>query len=160
MVEVLLFVREVSLKCNAWRSVVDIDDPTAFKAVFYQEVLHHFVVGMGVNAQAVCAFATPLEGGGRDPLMTAVGSEAMDDIIGSVVRPRAVLYIGIGRVRARNKTKRADNFPSFVLTRQAVGGRYFTPYQMALRITVNPLASVARGVHRAAGGLKDFHQAV
>ena len=49
-----------SLVSNALCPVLDIDDATALKAVFRQNVLHHFVIPMCIHTDILKMFKAPV----------------------------------------------------------------------------------------------------
>ncbi len=52
-----------SLVSNALCPVLDIDDATALKAVFCQNMLHHFIVLMCIDTNIAPLFKTPVQAG-------------------------------------------------------------------------------------------------
>ena len=50
-----------SLVSNALCPVLDIDDATALKAVFRQNVLHHFVIPMCIHTDILKMFKAPVQ---------------------------------------------------------------------------------------------------
>ena len=110
----------VPLECDAGCPVRYMDDSAAAEAVFCQQVLHHFVVGVRIGAKAGKLFGAPLDAGCGNPLAASVRSHAVNHVIGLVIGPRALLYMRIGRVGAWNETERPDRPALFILAHMAV----------------------------------------
>ena len=80
----------------------------------------------------------------------------MDDMIGTVVDPAATLYIRIGRIGARKKSKRGDR--ETVFTKQiGVPLHYILRYLLSRRVCSRPLIGVARSNHLLSSLLNKFH---
>ena len=103
-----------SLVSDAWALVAGIDDAAALEAVLQQDVLHHEVVVMGIYTEVGTVFRAPGQAGIGNAFYPAVGGQAVDDMVGGIVQPLAVVNAGIGRVLTGDEAERADKGVGFV----------------------------------------------
>ena len=68
------------------------DDAASGKAVFFQQVLHDLVVGVGVGPQALAVLQTPGDHSGGNAGVPARRSQPVDGAVGQgIVQPLAIL---------------------------------------------------------------------
>ena len=106
---------------NAGRAIGQMNDAAAPKAAFGNEMLHDFVIVMGINAQLRAYGFTIIHGGGKYALYGTVGPDAVDGAIGLVIEPLAVFDLSIGGVFPLNQGKDAVDPMIFVYMAIALG---------------------------------------
>ena len=139
------------LVSDAGALVAGIDDAAALETMFQQDVLHHEVVAMGIYAEVGTAFRAPGQAGIGNAFYPAVGGQAVDDMVGGVVQPLAVVNAGVGRVFTGNEAERADKGAGFVQAHIAGASVDFFLQQFGRRVAFVPLVRVAVSPHELAG---------
>ena len=89
-----------SLISNALCPVLDIDDATALKAVFRQNMLHNFVIPMCIHTDILKMFKAPVQTGFRYAFPLTAGSHPVDDTVRFVIKPCTFINIQISRIFA------------------------------------------------------------
>ena len=136
---------------NAGCAILHMDDAALGKAVFFQQVLHDLVVGVGVGPQALAVLQTPGDHSGGNARVPARRSQPVDGAVGQgIVQPLAILDPGIGGVRAKDKGKHALQLAVDKVEEQPVGINVLFQ-QLLRREMISPLGGVARIRHRLPG---------
>ena len=135
--------------------------PQRAEAQFGKQVLHDGVVPVRVDAQMAALPESPADAERAYALYGAVRGDAVDDAVGAVVQPRAVLDMAVGGldVPAHVEEERADH-AAFVDADVALAPRDVLPDERLGRpVGRPPLVGVAvRGHERARVGV-DVHHA-
>ena len=144
---------------EAWRTVGEVDDAAIGESVGVEEVLHHYVVAMGIHAQVVGVAEAPVEALAGDTAGGLVGGEAVDYEIWRVIEPTAALDIGVSGVFAGNKAECRHDF-AIVFHHEAMPRCYLVEHQFSRWIRTIPLLHVAIRAHEAFCSLKNGHNGV
>ena len=127
------------------------DDAAAGKALAFQQVLHHLVVGVGVGAQALAVLQTPGNDIRCHALALARRGQPVDGSVGQgVVEPLAALDLCIGGVRPQNEGEHRLKPAVDRIDEQPVGVDVLFQH-LSRRIAVAPLGRVARSSHHLPG---------
>ena len=119
------------------------DDAAAGKALAFQQVLHHLVVGVGVGAQALAVLQTPLHHRLADALALARRSQPVQRTVGqSVVEPLSVLNDLVSGILAKDKGKHRLHLAVYHVHEQPVGVDILFQ-QLRAWVIVPPLGRVA-----------------
>ena len=136
------------------------DDAALGKAVFFQQVLHDLVVGVGVGPQALAVLQTPGDHSGGNAGVPARRSQPVDGAVGQgIVQPLAILDPGIGGVRAKDKGKHALQLAVDKVEEQPVGINVLFQ-QFLRREMISPLGGVAGIRHRLPGAGINFQDRI
>ena len=89
---------------------------------FHQQMLHHLIVPMGINAQVTALVEGPVYTECSNTLLGSIGCNPVHYAVRAFIYPVSVRYFTVGRldVFAANKIKCADYFARIVLTDIAV----------------------------------------
>ena len=68
----------------------DINGAAVDEAVFAEQILHHPIVVVGVDAQMATLAKSPLDTGGSDAFYCSAAGHAMEDTVWAVIQPGAI----------------------------------------------------------------------
>ena len=144
---------------DAGRAVGQMDDAAAGKAVCFQHMLHHFVVGVGVGPQALAVLQAPVDDQAAHAAAVPGRGQAVQGAIGAVVQPVPALDGLISRVFAQDE--REDGFQLAVddTDEQPVGEDVLLD-QLPRGIVVSPLGGVAILRHERPGTGVNVHDLI
>ena len=142
---------------NAGSSIRQCNIAAAHKAIFLQQVLHYFVVRVGIGAQGQAAGRAPGKADCRRPMHPPGRCHAVDGGIGSIIRPATIIDFGISRFRAGNVTERCLR-AGITLQNIADAAGDLLLHQLCAGVGSGPLGGVAGLCHKSAGMGKYFKQ--
>ena len=87
--------RHSAMVGNAGSSIRQCNIAAAHKAIFLQQVLHYFVIRVGIGAQGQAAGRAPGKADCRRPMHPPGRCHAVDGGIGSIIRPATIIDFGI-----------------------------------------------------------------
>lgn len=142
---------------NAGSSIRQCNIAAAHKAIFLQQVLHYFVVRVGIGAQGQAAGRAPGKADCRRPMHPPGRCHAVDGGIGSIIRPATIIDFGISRFWAGNVTERCLR-AGITLQNIADAAGDLLLHQLCAGVGSGPLGGVAGLCHKSAGMGKYFKQ--
>jgi hypothetical protein len=98
------------LICYSFAPRVKVDNPATSKTILLDVVLHNMVVPMGVYTDIAILGKTEVHDALEDAASFWNAGNTMNNMVGKViVYPLAIIYLGVGRLRGRQKRKVSHN---------------------------------------------------
>ena len=139
------------LKRHPFIAIQKVDDAAILIAAFFQAINHDnvFLVGVdtdvGIKAFAIVQYSV------ENAMRVGRAGDAVDDMIGFVVEPLAVVDDLVGDVGAGNQGEGADNRSCFICHYVAAAQFDVVNEFLIVRVAVGPLEGVAVAAHNLSG---------
>ena len=143
-------------ECEALGAVGEVDDAAIGEMVTAQCGKHGEVGAVGVDAHGVGDAEGMGKDLGHDTMYMGEGGDPVDDIVGTIVEPLAIIDDGVGWVRAWNKCEGCHG-DAALHEQIAVAAVDVGCHLLLGGVTVCPLREVALGYHLPAALSDEVH---
>ena len=142
------FLRDCFLVGNPGTSVGKMDNAASAEPVFCQRSLHGDIILMGIDPQVVTVLQREIKAPGGNAFSVIRYGNAVDDYIGFLITPTAIINYVVGWVRSMEEGKYAND-DAIILAYMTVSSGNIFFNGLPIRIPIYPLAEISVFPHIA-----------